>query len=417
VELGGYFKVFRRWWLTIVLTTILAGLAGYLVATLTEPTYESTTRILVGPVSSDDFDSLRVAGQLTRTYAELVTGEGILEGAIRDVPLSLSLADLRGAVRARGDTETRLLTITVQMADPELAAATADHLAVALQEVTAAPRGTPGAVLVIAPAQVPTRPIAPQVPLLSLLAAAAGFVAASVTVLLVDYRRDFVSGREDIDNLADLPLLATVPIQARRQATLSALISDEEVDDPGSPYRRLARSLVAAQQGPMRSLLVAGSSDDRRNAEVALSIAAAVARNGLPVTVLDADELSHAITSMLALEPEGLRTMRAGGRPLQLLRGRLEIIPYRPAAFSDQPRADLQDALADIPASGRVLIVYAGALSSAPSATIWAGQCNASVVVAFRDSTRRHVLADAIKDLRLLGASLNGIILGEPARG
>jgi capsular polysaccharide biosynthesis protein len=417
VELGGYFKALRRWWLTIFLATALAGATGYLVSTLTEPTYESSTRLLSGPVSSDDFSALRVAAELTRTYAELVTAEAVLESAIREVPLAMSVPDLRSSVRTRADTETRLLTITVQMADPDLAAATADHLAVALQELTAAPPGSVGGVLVIAPAQVPTRPIAPQVPLLSLLAAGAGFLAASVTVLLVDYRRDLVNGREDIDSLADLPLLATVPMEPRREATLSTLIADEEIDDPGSPYRRLARSLVAAQQGPMRSLLVAGSSDDRRNAEVALGIAAGIARNGLPVTVLDADELSHTITSMLAHDAQGLKAIRGSGRPFQLMGGRLEIIPYRPAAFSNQPRAHLQVALDDISASGRVLIVYAGALSSAPSASIWAGQCNASVVVAFRDSTRRHALADAIKDLRLLGARLNGIILGEPARG
>jgi polysaccharide biosynthesis transport protein len=417
VELGGYFRVLRRWWLIIVLVTASAGVTGYLVATLVEPTYESSTRLLVGPVSSDDFDALRVAGQLTRTYAELVTGEGMLVSAIREVPLTLSMADVRSAVRARGDTETRLLTITVQLSDPDLAALTADHLASALQEMTAAAPGSPGAVQVIGPAQVPTRPVAPQVPLMVLLATAAGFVAAAVTVLLVDYRRDFVSGREDLDILADLPLLATVPTGPRQGATLAALVSEEEVDDPGSPYRRLARSLVAAQKGPRRSLLVAGTSDDDRNGEVALNIAAGIARNGLPATLLDADELSRSITRMLALDPEGRKAIRAGERPLQLLRGRLEIIPYRPTAFSDQPQADLQRTLEDLSASGRVLIVHAGALSSSPSAAIWAGQCNTSVVVAFRDSTRRHALADAIKDLRALKARLNGIILAEPGRG
>jgi polysaccharide biosynthesis transport protein len=417
VELGGYFRVIRRWWLTIVLVTATAGVTGYLVATLVEPTYESSTRLLVGPVSSNDFDELRVAGQLTRTYAELVTGEGMLGSAIREVPLTLSVVDLRSAVRARGDTETRLLTITVQLGDPDLAAATADHLAGALQEITAAAPGSPGAVQVIGPAQVPTRPIAPQVPLMVLLATAAGFVAAAVTVLLVDYRRDFVSGREDLDSLADLPLLATVPTGRRQGATLDALVSEGEVDDPRSPYRTLARSLVAAQKGPRRSLLVAGTSDDDRNGEVALSIAAGIARNGIPATLLDADELSRSITRMLALDPEGRKAIRAGERPLQLLRGRLEIIPYRPTAFSDEPQADLQRTLEDLSASGRVLIVHAGALSSSPSAAIWAGQCNTSVVVAFRDSTRRHALADAIKDLRALKARLNGIILAEPGRG
>ncbi len=418
MELGGYFAALRRWVLTILLATALAGVTGYLAASLTEPTYESSARLLVGPVSSTDLEALRVAGQQTRTYAELVAGDALLETAIRDIPLEMELRDLRSAVSARGDTETRLLTISVQLGDPELAAATADYLAAALQAATAAAPGTAGAVQVIDPAQVPTQSIAPQTTLMGALAAVAGFVTTAVLALFVDYRRNVIARREDLDGLTDVPLLGTLPVGRRKGAELVTYVSEAAEKDPSSPYRRLASALVAAQEGSEPSLLVVGSSESDRSAEVAFNIAVAAASNGHATTLLDADELSHAITKIIAPDLDGLTpTADPRPRPIPLLHGRLDIIPYRPVSLAYQPHAEVQRVLATVFADDRFLVVHAGALSSSPTPTLWARHCKSSVLVALRESTRRHALADTVSHLRALGIPVDGIVLAERTRG
>ena len=86
VELSGYLAILRRWWWTLLVAAWVAGLMGYVFAGRIEPTYESSARLLVGPINSDT-NTLRASSQLVQTYAELATSQGLLEGTVsRDGP-------------------------------------------------------------------------------------------------------------------------------------------------------------------------------------------------------------------------------------------------------------------------------------------------------------------------------------------
>lgn len=415
MHISGYFKVARQWWLALAAATVLSGAAGYVFAAQSDPVYESGTRLLIGPVSSFDIEDLRVAGQLASTYAELATGEALLATAIEGVPVSLQ--ELRGSVRARGNSETRVLTLSVRLADPQLAATVADRLGAALQALVAAPPGSPGALQVIAPAQVPIRPIAPQIPLTAALAAAAGFVAAVVIVLLIDYYRDIVRGREDLEGLTNLPLIGSVPVPRRQPPSVHELVGGLGETDSDAGYRRLATSLVAGQRGAAPSILVVGTTRDDRSPDVALNIALAVAASGIPTTLVDADSLERGVTSWMPPDQSEPSAAPSQSGAYRLLDGRLEVIPYRPAGFTERPREELRRMLDALAESGRAVVVSSGALAHSPAAIVWATQCEATVVIALRETTRRYAVSDAVNSLRLLGSPLSGIVLAEPSRG
>src|SRR3990172_4201347 len=111
---GFLFLVKRSWWL-IALVGVAAGLLGYLASAGSKPTYEATTRLLVGPINTD-FNTLRASAQLVTTYSDLARSRSVLEAAAR--PLGLEPTAVDNDVRATADELTRLLTIRVQSLDP-----------------------------------------------------------------------------------------------------------------------------------------------------------------------------------------------------------------------------------------------------------------------------------------------------------
>ena len=82
MELSGYLAVAKRWWWTLLVATWVAAISGYVVASSIPPTYEAETQLLVGPYNTD-VDTLRAAGNLVQTYADLVTTTPLLDSAIK----------------------------------------------------------------------------------------------------------------------------------------------------------------------------------------------------------------------------------------------------------------------------------------------------------------------------------------------
>ena len=78
----------KRWWWLLLFAAVLAGGMAYVVTSGVPPRYEAETRLLVGPVSGDK-DTLTAAGQLSQTYAALVTSELVLAATKKETGFSL----------------------------------------------------------------------------------------------------------------------------------------------------------------------------------------------------------------------------------------------------------------------------------------------------------------------------------------
>ena len=100
MELTGYLAILRRWWWTLLVAVWVAALLGYLLGTRIDPTYESSVRMLVGPINTDT-NTLRASGQLVQTYAELATSQPLLASTVADLGLAPEAAP--GTRRQRPD--------------------------------------------------------------------------------------------------------------------------------------------------------------------------------------------------------------------------------------------------------------------------------------------------------------------------
>lgn len=385
MTLGGYFDVLRRWWLALLLLPVLAGVGGYAYASGLPTVYQARTSVLVGPIATDDFDDLRMAALLVRTYGDLVRSELILQRAIDEVPLVQTPDELRERTRTSWDVNTRILDITVQQPDPGLAAATADSLAAGLVAVTSADPQSPGRVSIVNRAVLPTRPIQPQPIVTALLLAAGAAVAVGLAALVWEYRTGRVRGESELDWLSDAPNLGSVPVGDPPPASpLEAALGRSNVA-PG--YRRLAGLLFGEHPGSVSSVMVVSA--DEPLPDVALDLAQAAADDGRKVTVID-------------LIGDGALASRAG-------------------ALGDGGRADGRIAIgtADMDADaslppGTTIVSAVGTDTAALS--VWATRCDASIVVAMGGRTKRERMRQLSRDMDILGSRVFGTLLAQSAR-
>lgn len=181
---------FRRWWWMIVVATIVAGIVGYVVASRERPVYEAEVRVLVGPINADA-DTQAAAGSLAATYTALVTSEPVLAATSEALGAANDDEYAWGPTGASANVTTRILTITVQSDDPELAARIANTLAenVANRVAAVAPSTETSQLLVIEPATPPPTPSHPLPARDGIFAALAGLCASIALAVVFEAMR------------------------------------------------------------------------------------------------------------------------------------------------------------------------------------------------------------------------------------
>ena len=379
MELTGYLAVARRWWWTLLVATWVAALAGLLVASRITPTYEAQAQLLVGPINTDS-DTLRAAGLLVQTYAQLAISSGPLKSTAQE----LGVADpvkLGQAVRATANDNTRILTIRAQDSNPEKAAQIANTLADELIHLTTGATTRPeGQLEVIGAAVAPLAPIAPQVSLIVLLAMVAGLLGGLILVIVVEYATDTVRDRSDLARLSGADVLATLAFDSRVPGVDPLPVA--EATAPGSTnavaMRMLASKVAFAETDhPTRTIMVTGVSDGD-SALVAIGIAAAVAGSGHRAVLIDGSPDGDITASLGLVEQAGLRESiaRDGGDARSALvdgpagirvlsRGRSGAVELLAV---DRARALLDGLLRD----ADLIIIDGGALQHSAAALSWA---------------------------------------------
>ena len=200
---------------------ILAGLVAALLAfagtkILITPQYTSSTSMYMltrtegstGVTNSD----LQTGTQLTQDYMELVKSRAVLEQVISVLNLDMTTTELSDMVATENKTDTRILTISVENEDPELAREIADALretaSVKIQEIMEI-----DAVNTIEEANLPTAPSSPSVAKNTLIGGALGVLIAMAVIVLIFILDDTVKTPDDVEEYLGLNVLTSIPIQ------------------------------------------------------------------------------------------------------------------------------------------------------------------------------------------------------------
>lgn len=418
MELAGYFEVAKRWWATLLIATWVAGLAGYLIASEIPPTYEGEVHLLVGPVVGDS-DTLRAAGAISYTYAELATSGPALERASEAMGLA---ADTEIVARAIPNETTRILAIRAQHGDPEVAATIANVLADQLIAREAAGVILPeGQLSVVDEAVADPDPIAPQVTLIAMVAAGMGLLAAAVLVLLVDYFGNTVNSRRELRDVAKVPLLGFAALGQRFRPTPEMPTIVEKLPDsrPASAVRFIATKLAYADPDhPTSTALIVGCATRDGSADLTLGLAAALAGAGRRVIAIDAND-EHGDLSLLTSIDGTPGVAELLDDPDLDLSGLVHSRPRGPALLSRgrHPRVELVD-----PESARtlarrlareyeVVLITTAPIHHSGNGLVWARAVERVVVAVERDRAKRDDVSYAFENLAAVRASVLGTVL------
>jgi succinoglycan biosynthesis transport protein ExoP len=423
VEVSGFTQIARRWWWLLVAATLMGAFAGYGAASRMEPTYEARVRLLVGPIDTD-LETQRAAGQLAQTYAELVTSRGVREATAKKLGIErIASAD----VEASANDVTRILTIRARSSDPREAGRIANALITGLRQInpprTARPRGaaappaaSPGELRIVDPARERGRKIAPRSTLIVGMGGMVGLLIALAVVVVAEYVRDRVRGEQDVEAaVAGLPVLGSVE-HVRSKRGLEVIRNPKS--KAAAEYGLLAARFGATNgSAPGRTVLVVGAQHEDGSGVLAANLAAAVARTGLRVTLVDAAHDRPEISRLLSLErAAGLSDALgpAGVRATSLLTDvdGIEVLPRgeQPLPDTIEPGA-LQRVVDSLRSSANLVIVNAPPVTRAPATLVLARLADSALIVVPRDRTTRRSVTRSVEALRDAGANVAGAVL------
>jgi capsular polysaccharide biosynthesis protein len=374
-------SVMRRWRALLIGATLAATVAGYVVGSGGQATYEAKAVLLVGPINTD-FDTVKASGQLAQTYAELATTEPVLAATERRV----RLRDIGANVTASANAVTRLLTIRVKDTNRTRAVNIARAYALEIVALGGSPQGSdpdPGQLSIVEPAEASASPIGLGTGPVTIAAALIGFLGALGLAFILDRSSGAVRDDSDVTAATGAPCLDLLSGRTLRAEPGSALVRKEPKSRGADEIRRLGAKLRAVGE---RSLLVLEVDD--RAVGVAANLAVALTAGGRRVALVDAGEDQGArIPKALAEGVEVIRAPEDRDGAAQALHERLL------EAFD-------------------VVVVRAEGLDRSPAGLAWGRIAAATLLIAGTDRTTRGDLTTTVESLRLVHARLLGTVLG-----
>ncbi len=209
----------RRIWekkVLIVLVTLLftAASLAYSIFVIT-PQYASTTKVYVVNQTKDEKKAIttqdvQLGSLLVKDYKEIILSNKVMEDAAEKSGTGLTAKELSKKVSVDAPKDTRIISITVQDKDPQVASDLANTVkeisADQIKEVTKIDDVT-----TLEEAKAATSPSSPNILKNGILATALGFILAVAGVVLFELLDDRVKRAEDIEEGMGLVLLGVVP--------------------------------------------------------------------------------------------------------------------------------------------------------------------------------------------------------------
>ncbi|MBK9054554.1 MAG: polysaccharide biosynthesis tyrosine autokinase [Chloroflexi bacterium] len=129
MEINQYLNLLRRWFWVVLLGALIAGAAAYYWNSSQEPVYQATAILLIreGTVINDR-SSLQYSEDLAQSYIKRLTNYEVLQQSITNVEADISPDHLGGRIQVQPINNSQLIALSVELTDPELAAALANEI-------------------------------------------------------------------------------------------------------------------------------------------------------------------------------------------------------------------------------------------------------------------------------------------------
>lgn len=231
----------RKLWLILLMAFLGGGIAGTFSKFVLIPQYNSSAMlyILSKETTLTSLADLQIGSQLTKDYAVIVTSRPVLEEVINRLNLDITYKELREKITIDNPKDTRILTLTVQDPDPQLAKLIVDQVAATASDYI-------GDIMEMVPpklienGEIAIYPVSPNNRKNALLGAiaGAGLICGLVTVGFV--LNDTIQTEEDVERYLNLTVLASVPERGektKKEKKKDKKARKQEKNDDRSPGR------------------------------------------------------------------------------------------------------------------------------------------------------------------------------------
>ncbi|WP_010200286.1 YveK family protein [Bacillus sp. m3-13] len=207
----------KRLWLIILLTVLATTVSGVVSYFLLTPIYQSSTQLLVNQAKSEQaqFTSADIQTnlQLINTYNVIIKSPAILDKVSENLDGEVNAGQLNGMITVGSANNSQVLDITVQHADPVLAATIANVTAQTFQAEVIDIMNVDN-VSILSGAQVGENPspIKPQPVLNMAIAFVIGLMAGVGIAFLLEFLDNTVKNEQDVEKLLELPVLGSITI-------------------------------------------------------------------------------------------------------------------------------------------------------------------------------------------------------------
>ncbi|ART78210.1 capsular biosynthesis protein [Sutcliffiella horikoshii] len=207
----------KRLWLIVLLTVLATTVSGVVSFFLLTPIYQSSTQLLVNQAKSEQaqFTSADIQTnlQLINTYNVIIKSPAILDKVSENLDGEVNAGQLNGMITVGSANNSQVLDITVQHADPVLAATIANVTAQTFQAEVIDIMNVDN-VSILSGAQVGENPspIKPQPVLNMAIAFVIGLMAGVGLAFLLEFLDNTVKNEQDVEKLLELPVLGSITI-------------------------------------------------------------------------------------------------------------------------------------------------------------------------------------------------------------
>ena len=215
IDLLELLGVLRQHILALLLTTVLAALAGFLVSSFVlTPQYQASALMIVNTrqdtsanVTSDQLTS---ASRLVSTYSIIVKSDTVLNQVIANLGLNMTYETLASKVEVSAVDETQVMEITVTDPNPDGARQVCEQITqVAPDAILTAVEA--GSVKVISAASVDPDPVSPNIPRNTAIAGVLGLVVCVGILFLQVLLDNKINTEDDVTKHLGLTVIGVIP--------------------------------------------------------------------------------------------------------------------------------------------------------------------------------------------------------------
>lgn len=223
ISLKDFWNVFKQCWIVVTIAVIVVAIGLYIGLTVThEDEYTASVHFYILRNSTDDEGNQKDIGTGDISIANalindckvlMVSPDNVLKPVLSEMPslVDTNWKDLNKMVSVSGQSENRILTLSVTTTDPETSAEIANKIASHAQSYVNDDLYKQPIANIVDYAEVPTVPSNPVSKLMVLLIAFVAGVAVYAIYFVVFMLDDKINSAEDVERYLGVSMLGMIP--------------------------------------------------------------------------------------------------------------------------------------------------------------------------------------------------------------